>query len=396
VIYLDNAATSFPKPEAVIKAVEAALRAPASPGRSGHKAAHAASRTVHRARKAIARVFGASDPARVCFTPNITWAINAAIWGMELKPGDHVLSGELEHNSTARPLRALRDRGVVWESVGPGPGRALESRDFADRLRPETRLVVVNHASNVTGAVAPVREIREAAGDVPILIDTAQTAGAADLSCMGSWAEYICFTGHKGLMGPTGTGGLCVKEGAPFRPMAVGGSGSRSESLVHPDFLPDALEAGTQNTHGLAGLAAGVEFVLDIGPDRIGDHEMALAGILVDGAVKVPGVEILGPLPGGPMRVATVSVVMEGVSPSDLASRLEEGYGIMTRAGLHCAPMAHWASGSFPTGAVRFSFGWFNTGDDAAAAVTALREISAARPDRLNDGLSIPEDQPDF
>ncbi|MDR1079534.1 MAG: aminotransferase class V-fold PLP-dependent enzyme [Deltaproteobacteria bacterium] len=379
-IYLDNAATSFPKPEAVVKAVERAMLAPASPGRSGHAAAHAASRTVYRARKGMAKIFGASDPERVCFAPNVTWAINAAVGGFGLGPGAHVLSGSLEHNSTARPLALISGAsGIEWEAVPPGPDGVLDPEEFRRRLRADTRLIVLNHASNVTGALAPAREIKEAAGDVPMIVDTAQTAGSVPLDGMASWADVICFTGHKGLLGPTGTGGLCIREGTPFRPLAVGGSGSRSESLEHPDFLPDALEAGTQNTHGLAGLAAAAEFLLAAGVENVRAHEMRLTGIFMEGASKVPGLAFLGPGPGDPRRVATVSVVMEGISSSDLARRLEEGYGIMTRSGLHCAPMAHRASGSFPGGATRFSFGLFNTEEEAVAAAGALGEIAAGR-----------------
>jgi cysteine desulfurase family protein len=380
VIYLDNAATSFPKPDSVVKAVEGALLAPASPGRSGHRPAHEASRTVHRARKAMAGIFGAKDPERVAFAANVTWAINVAVRGFDIKAGDHVLSGTLEHNSTARPLRLLRDRcGADWEAVDPGPDGVLDPEDFRRRVRPGTRLVVVNHASNVTGALAPVREIKEAVGAVPILVDTAQTAGSVPLGDMASWADVICFTGHKGLLGPTGTGGLCVGEGVPCRALAVGGSGSRSESLEHPDFMPDALEAGTLNTHGLAGLAAAASFLAETGIEKIRAHEMDLANVFMEGAAKAQGLRILGPGLGDPRRVATVSVVMEGVSSSDLARLLEEGYGIMTRAGLHCSPMAHRASGSFPGGATRFSFGFFNTEAEAETAAGALREIARAR-----------------
>jgi cysteine desulfurase family protein len=380
VIYLDNAATSFPKPEAVVKAVTEALQNPASPGRSGHKAAHEASRTVYRARKGMARIFGVKDPERVAFAPNITWAINAALGGLDLKPGDHALSGTLEHNSTARPLKLLKDAcGVDWEAVSPGPDGFLDPGDFKRRLRPNTRVVVVNHASNVTGALAPVKEIKLAIGDVPILIDTAQTAGSLPLEDMGDWADLVCFTGHKGLLGPTGTGGLYVRDGVPYRPLATGGSGSRSESLDHPDFMPDALEAGTLNTHGLAGLAAAAEFLIETGIAKIRGHEIWLAGIFMEMTRSVPGLAILGPGPGDPRRVATVSVVIEGVSSSDLARRLEEGYGIMTRAGLHCAPLTHRQIGSFPGGSTRFSFGFFNTAQEVETAARALVEIAGSR-----------------
>ncbi|MDR2442811.1 MAG: aminotransferase class V-fold PLP-dependent enzyme, partial [Deltaproteobacteria bacterium] len=262
-IYLDNAATSFPKPSSVTEAMVAALKAPASPGRSGHTPSLQASRTIHRARKAVAKLFGLSDNSRLSFTPNVTWAINMAIFGLGLKRGDHVLSGALEHNSTARPLARARDElGVDWEVVPPFNG-AMRPEDFKARLRSNTKLVVLNHASNVSGALAPALAIKEAVGDAPLLLDAAQTAGAMPMDKYGAVIDLLAFTGHKGLLGPTGTGGLWVKPDLELKPLAVGGSGSRSESLIHPDFLPDLLEPGTANTHGLAGLAAGVEWVLE-------------------------------------------------------------------------------------------------------------------------------------
>ncbi|MDR1308460.1 MAG: aminotransferase class V-fold PLP-dependent enzyme, partial [Deltaproteobacteria bacterium] len=319
-IYLDNGATSFPKPPGVGEAVMAALAAPASPGRSGHAPALAASRVIHRARKALARLFGLGDNSRLCFGPNVTWALNAALSGLGLGRGDHVLSGSLEHNSTARPLTRLKNEaGVDWEIVPPIDGR-MDPGEFRRRLRPDTRLVVLNHASNVSGALAPARAIKEAIGPVPLLLDTAQTAGSVPLEDAGSWVDILAFTGHKGLLGPTGTGGLWVRPGLSLRPLAVGGSGSLSESLGHPDFLPDALEAGTANTHGLAGLAAGVEYVLETGTEAIRDRELALTGLFLEAIGDIRGLGLLGPGPGEGDRVATVALNLAGWSSSDLAA----------------------------------------------------------------------------
>ncbi|MDR2140435.1 MAG: aminotransferase class V-fold PLP-dependent enzyme [Deltaproteobacteria bacterium] len=377
-IYLDNGATSFPKPPEVIKAINDALAAPASPGRSGHAAALNASRTIHRARKSVARLFGLPDNSRLAFTSNVTWSLNLALNGLGLKTGDHVLSSALEHNSTARPLaRFQKEIQIDWEVVPPGPAGLMLAEDFQVRLRPETRLVVLNHASNVTGALAPAKAIKEAIGTIPLLLDTAQTAGSLPMDDYGQWADLIAFTGHKGLLGPTGTGGLWIREGLDFRPLAVGGSGSRSESLVHPDFLPDALEPGTANTHGLAGLAAGVEFLLNVGLDKVREHEMGLTQYFLENIVNIPGLSIIGPGPGVASRVATVSVVLEGWSSSDLAASLEKGYGIMIRSGLHCAPLTHQFVGTFPGGASRFSIGYFNTLEDVQTAARALAELAA-------------------
>ncbi|MDR1577690.1 MAG: aminotransferase class V-fold PLP-dependent enzyme [Deltaproteobacteria bacterium] len=379
-IYLDNAATSFPKPPEVIKAVTDALLAPASPGRSGHAPALKASRTIHAARKAVSRLFGLPDNSRLVFTPNITWSLNMALNGFGLKAGDHVLSSALEHNSTARPLaRFKKEIQIDWEIVPPGPDGLIRAADFKARIRPETRLVVLNHASNVTGALAPAKEIKSVIGNAALLLDTAQTAGALPMDDYGQWVDLLAFTGHKGLLGPTGTGGLWIREGLELRPLAVGGSGSRSESLVHPDFLPDALEPGTANTHGLAGLAAGVEFLLKVGVSQVREHELKLTQSFLANIVKIPGLSIIGPDPGVESRVATVSVVIKGWSSSDLSAELEKGYGIMIRSGLHCAPLTHQFTDTFPGGASRFSFGYFNTAEEVDTAARALSELAHSR-----------------
>jgi cysteine desulfurase family protein len=386
-IYLDNAATSFPKPEAVVEAVRAALLAPASPGRSGHRPALEASRTVFRARKMIARLFGLPSPERVAFAPNITWAVNTALSGLGFKAGDEIITTSFEHNSTARPVKRLADeRGVVWKRAPGGPDGLTKAADIAALIGPKTRLLVLNHASNVTGALLPLAEVRAAAGEVPILLDAAQTAGSVPLEGLAGLADIICFTGHKGLLGPTGTGGLWVRDGIGLKPLAVGGSGSNSEKLTHPDFMPDALEAGTLNTHGLAGLAAGVGWLLERGVESVRAREMALCDLFLSEIAPIAGLRVLGPGPGSPSRVACVSVVLDGWSSSDLAAALEARCGIMVRAGLHCAPLAHEAMGSFPGGAARFSFGAFSAEADARAAAGALMTLSRERRGKSGAG----------
>lgn len=378
-IYLDNAATSFPKPPEVIEAVAAALSAPASPGRSGHAAALAASRLIHRARKGVAKLFGIEDNSRLVFTCNISWALNMALEGLGLKQGDHVISSSLEHNSVARPLaRLAAARGIIWDQAPLDSHGLTDPQEFRKLLRPSTKLVALTHASNVTGALLPVKEIKALIGEVPLLLDAAQTAGALPMADVTSWADLVTFTGHKSLLGPTGTGGLWLRPGLELRPLAVGGTGSRSESLRQPDFLPDALEAGTPNTHGLAGLAAGLEMVLKTGVQTIREHEMDLTMHFLEGLEALDAVEIQGPLKRE-QRVSTVSVTMEGWSASDLSAALEAEYGILTRPGLHCAPLAHQALGTFPGGSTRFSIGFSNTKNDIDTALQALAALAEAK-----------------
>jgi cysteine desulfurase family protein len=380
-IYLDNAATSFPKPPEVTAAIVAALAAPASPGRSGHAAALAAARIIHQARKNLAALFGLPDNRRLVFTANITWALNLALGGLGLKAGDHILSSPLEHNSAARPLtRLAAETGLVWERTPADARGQVNPDDFKRMLRPSTRLVVLNHASNVHGALAPARAIKEAIGEVPLLLDTAQTAGALDLSEAGQWVDLLAFTGHKSLLGPTGTGGLWVRPGLNLRPLAVGGTGSASESLIPPDFLPDALEPGTANTHGLAGLAAGVGVVLREGVANIRRHEMDLTRRFIDGLGQIKGLTLWGP-GAGEERVAVVAVTLAGWSSSDLSAALEKEAGILTRAGLQCAPLTHQALGRFQDGGVtRFSLGYYTTSAEIDLALTTLDRLAAGRP----------------
>ena len=375
-IYLDQAATSFPKPPSVVEAMaEALTRHSASPGRSGHRYSLAASRLVFQAREAAADLLGVDDSSRIVFFLNVTQALNAALNGM-LGPQDHVLTTGLEHNSVMRPLNWLaRTRGVEIEAVPTDPQGFIDPDSFRQALRPNTRLAVVNHASNVIGTLAPLAEIKRALDGVPLLVDAAQSAGAVPLNPVSDLADLLAFTGHKGLLGPTGTGGLWVRPGLEVEPFTRGGTGSRSEFEDHPDFMPDALEAGTPNTHGLAGLAAGLDYLQETGVDNIRRHEIDLTRAFLQGLARLPGAVAYGP-PQAEDRVAVISMNLEGWSPSDLSMALDREFSIMTRPGLHCAPRAHQTIGAFPTGTVRFSLGWFNTPAEIDLALTALDDLS--------------------
>jgi len=378
-IYCDQAATSFPKPPAVIEAVTQALTEfSASPGRSAHRMSLAASRTVFEAREAVAELLGVDDSSQIAWTLNVTQALNLALNGL-LQEGDHVLTTSFEHNSVMRPLSWLaRARKVEVEVIPVPPDGQVDPAEFSRRLTGRTRLAVVNHASNVVGTLCPLKEVKKALGGVPLLADAAQSAGAVPLDPIEEMADLLAFTGHKGLLGPTGTGGLWVRRGLALGPLIRGGTGSRSESEEQPEFMPDALEAGTPNTHGLAGLAAGVRYILDTGVETIRRHELQLTKLFLNGLTQIRGIKIYGPSDPN-MRTAVVSLNLAGWSPSDLALALDREFGILTRAGLHCAPRAHRTLGTFPEGTVRFSFGVFNTAGEIEAVLTALDLLSRRR-----------------
>lgn len=379
-IYLDHAATSWPKPAAVARAMTAFLRdCGANPGRSGHAPSIQAGRVVFQARERLATLFGLEDPLAVAFTKNATEALNLAILGC-LVPGDHVVTHTMAHNAVLRPLRVLEDRGVAVTRVAGAPDGSLDPEDVIAALRPRTRLVVLGHASNVVGTLCPVREIghRLAGHDLLFCVDAAQTAGAVPIDMDDMGIDLLAFTGHKALCGPQGTGGLCVGRRARgrLRPILFGGTGSMSDSDVHPGFLPDALEAGTLNAVGLAGLTAGIEVVQARGVAAIRAHEAALATRLIDGLRALPGVRVLGP--GDATRqVAVVSFLVDGLHCGQVAERLEERAGVCCRAGLHCAPLAHRQMGTFPEGTVRLSAGMFSRMDEVEVALAAVGEIAA-------------------
>ncbi|HOX25305.1 MAG TPA: aminotransferase class V-fold PLP-dependent enzyme [Candidatus Krumholzibacteria bacterium] len=386
-VYLDNAATSWPKPPGVVAAMVHYLEAVgANPGRSGHHRSAEAGRIVLAARRAVAALCGVQSPMRVLLGPNATWALNQAIAGL-LQDGDHVVTTSFEHNSVLRPLTALAGAGTITLTVVPGSADGRVDPDaVAAAITARTALVVVNHASNVCGAVQPVAEIghrcRERA--VPLLVDAAQSAGAVPLDLTRQGIALCAVAGHKGLLGPTGTGALVLAddfEPDRLRPLLLGGTGSRSDSLEQPAVLPDRFESGTLNVAGLAGLAASVEWLLGEGggPEAIGRREAGLRAEFVALAeATVPGFQLVGPR-GGDLT-GVVSFRVAGQSVSDLAQRLDDEHGVLGRSGLHCAPAAHRALGTFPAGTLRFAFGAFNTGEQVEAAVAALAAIGERRP----------------
>jgi len=377
-IYLDNAATSYPKPEAVYRAVDWCLReVGANAGRGGYRRALEADEIVYRARSALTRLFNVRDASRIVFTANATEALNLAIKGW-LRPGDHVVSSSVEHNAVWRCLKTLeRDLGVELAVVRCAPDGTLDPKAVEEALRPHTRLIVLTHASNVTGAILPVAEVGEIARrhGVPFLVDAAQTAGVLPLDVERDGIDFLAFTGHKGLFGPFGTGGLYLREGFEPRPLKEGGTGSKSRLPYQPAVLPDRYEAGTLNVCGLAGLAAGVEFILDQGVEKIRKKEKALTAYALEILAGTEGVEVYGPR-DAERQVGVISFNLAGVEGAEVAYVLDEVYGIMVRVGLHCAPLAHETIGTLERGTVRVSLGYFNTFEELDCLGEALRAIS--------------------
>jgi len=380
-IYLDHAATSWPKPPEVLRSMADFLeRAGGNPGRSGHRLSIAAGRIVYDAREAVAELFNAADPLRVIFTMNATHALNLALRGL-LRPGDRVVTSSIEHNAMMRPLRGLERQGVALTVVPCAADGTLEPADLARALEGGARLVALNHGSNVTGTLLPVTEaatLAHRAGAL-LLVDAAQTAGVLPIDVRAMGIDLLAFTGHKGLQGPPGTGGLVLAAGVDaslIEPLMRGGTGSRSEFEEQPDDLPDKYESGTPNGVGIAGLGAGVRFVMARGIETIRGHEVALTRALIEGLRAIPGVTVHGPL-DPELCTATVSFTVAGRRVSEIGYRLDEEHGVLTRVGLHCAPAAHRTIGTFPEGTVRLAAGMFTTLDDIREAVAAVATVVA-------------------
>jgi cysteine desulfurase/selenocysteine lyase len=382
-IYFDNAATSWPKPPGVARAMVHFLNeVGANPGRSAHRLSVESARIVYAAREAVAELFNAPDPLRVVFGHNVTEALNLALCGL-LRPGDHAITSSVEHNSVMRPLRALERQGVALTVVPCSPEGSLDPADVEAALRPNTLMITLNHASNVVGTLLPVAAVGQIARQhgVLLLVDAAQTGGAYPVDVQADRIDLLAFTGHKSLYGPMGTGGLIIGERVDtsrLEPLKRGGTGSRSEREEQPDFLPDMCESGTPNAVGLAGLAAGVRWVLERGVEAIRAHEVALTQRLIDGLHDIPGVTVYGGLDTN-RQTATVSFNIAGMPPSEVGLRLDEEHGILCRVGLHCAPAAHKTIGTFPGGTVRFGLGAFSTAEEVDAAVEALRSLSGQK-----------------
>ena len=373
-VYLDNAATSWPKPEAVYQAVDHFIREiGATPGRGGHRQEEQAQQIADETREALAQLFHAPDPQGVAFTLNATQAINMALKGL-LRPGDHVITSSIEHNAMWRPLKALEKRGVEVTAAPCAPDGALDPAGVEAAIRPQTRLIAMLHASNVLGTLLPIAEVGEIAHrhGTLLLVDAAQTAGAYPIDMQAMGIDLLAFAGHKGTYGPHGTGGLVVRPGIELETWVEGGSGVLSRPDTMPEELPMRLEAGTQNAAGLAGLLAGVRFVLEQGVERIRAHEMALAGRLIERLRAIPGLAILGPV-DPQQRTAVVAITVEDYLPDQLAAVLDKVFNVATRAGLHCAPQAHSVAGTLECGALRFSPGYFNTAEEIDYAADSLQ-----------------------
>jgi len=378
-IYLDNAATSWPKPTEVLKAMTEVLeRAGGNPGRSGHRLSIAAARVIYDTREKIARFFGISNSLRVIFTGNATHAINLALKGI-LKPGDHVVTSSMEHNSVMRPLRSLEKQGVRLSIVPCAADGSLDVKDLEKAVSSTAKLVVVTHASNVVGTILPLAEIASMthqAGAL-LLVDAAQTAGAIPIDVKAMGIDLLAFTGHKELQGPPGIGGLVIADHVDVsrvEPLIQGGTGSRSDSEEQPDDLPDKFESGTANLVGIAGLGAELKWVTDRGIDEIRNHLKKLSQTLIDGLSVLPKVKVYGTL--DPERSITIfSFTVAGKQVSEVGLRLDEEYGVLSRVGLHCAPLAHKTIGSFPEGTVRLAPGIFTTIDDIQEAIQAISKV---------------------
>ena len=376
-IYLDNAATTRQKPPQVIDAVVRAMTTMGNAARGAHSSSLQASRAIYDARCKLAALFGCPRPDHVIFTANSTEALNIAINGI-LSPGDHAVSTDLEHNSVLRPLYRLEaERRVALDFVPADRLGNVEYGDFERLIRPETRAIVCTHGSNLTGNlidVARVGEIAHRHGAL-LIVDASQTAGSVPIDMEAMGIDVLCFTGHKGLMGPQGTGGLCVREDVEIRPWKVGGSGVHSYSKTQPEDYPTRLEAGTLNSHGIMGLSAALDFIQATGVDTIGRHERALMRRFYDGVSAIDGVTVYGDF-SREERGAIVTLNIRDYDSGEISDVLSQSYDIATRPGAHCAPRMHQALGTVEQGAVRFSFSWFNTEEEVDAAITAVRELA--------------------
>lgn len=388
-IYLDNAATSFPKPDVVHDTVRDFYKTTGiNPGRTGCDLAIAAEEMIHGTRKAYSAFFNKSivdagetkDPNRLVFTLNATMSLNLIINGM-VKPGDHVITTMLEHNSVIRPVNHKVKDGSEATYVVPDADGYIDAEDIRKAIRKNTTLVVVNHGSNVTGVVQDLKAIGAVCKEegIPFAIDSAQTAGVLPIDMKECNISFLSFTGHKGLFGPTGTGGICVADDAEIEGTIYGGTGVRSAVPLHLEEYPYRLEAGTLNLAGIAGLSAGLKWVLGKGIDNIYAHEMELLEMLQNGLLEIKGIKIWG-TKNLKNRVATLSVTVANFDAQDVGTILDVEYGILTRTGLHCAPLIHEHHGSVPRGTVRFSAGPFNTKEHIEKAIKAVAEIAADRP----------------
>lgn len=375
-IYMDNAATTMHKPQEVIDAVVRAMSSMGNAGRGANEASLSASRVIYDTRERLARLFGAKDARRIAFTNNSTESLNIAIKGI-LSPGDHVITTMLEHNSVLRPLYEMEKKGVKLTIVPSDSMGRLNIRDIEEAITPDTKMIVCTNGSNLTGNYIDVNLIGELAHrhNILFVVDASQTAGIFPIDVEDMKIDVLCFTGHKGLLGPQGTGGIYVREGVEIRPLKTGGSGIQTYSKTHPVQMPTALEAGTLNGHGIAGLHAALEYLERTGIDEIRAREQRLMRRFYEGVKDVPGVKIYGDFTQE-NRCAIVTLNIGKYDSSEVSDELLTEYGISTRPGGHCAPLMHEALGTVEQGAVRFSFSHYNTEEEVDIAIRAIHELA--------------------
>lgn len=374
-IYFDNAATTIQKPKQVVEAVTQALCSMGNAGRGAHNASMGASRMLFDTRKKLAELFGGNNPAQVVFTSNSTGSLNMALKGL-LNPWDHVITTQLEHNSVLRPLYELEDKGVELTILNSDAKGRICYEDFEKEIKKNTKMIVCTHGSNLTGNLTDIRRVGEIARSHGLLfvVDASQTAGVFPIHVEEMKIDVLCFTGHKGLLGPQGTGGMYVREGVIIRPLKTGGSGVQTYSRTHPSQMPTALEAGTLNAHGLAGLDAALDYLKDTGIDVIRKKEQELMWYFYQKVLEIPGITVYGDF-DSQERCPMVSLNVKDYDSSEVSDFLFTEYGISTRPGAHCAPLMHQAMGTEKQGAVRFSFSHYNTIEEIDIAVQALKEL---------------------
>lgn len=375
-IYMDNAATTMHKPQEVIDAVVMAMSSMGNAGRGVNEASLSASRIIYDTREKLCRLFGAEDPRQIVFTPNSTESLNIAIKGI-LNPGDHVIATMLEHNSVLRPLYEMEKKGVRLTIVKSDQNGRFDLKDIEDAIAEDTKMIVCTNGSNLTGNYVdpePVGTLARERGIV-FVVDASQTAGVFPIDVQKMKIDVLCFTGHKGMLAPQGTGGMYVRKGLVIRPLKSGGSGVQTYSKTHPIEMPTALEAGTLNGHGIAGLHAAVEYLEKTGVDNIRAREQDLMWRFYEGVKDIPGVKVYGDF-SSKNRCPIVTLNIGDYDSSEVSDELLTEYGISTRAGGHCAPLMHEALGTVEQGAVRFSFSHYNTEEEVDTAIEAIRELS--------------------
>lgn len=377
-IYFDNAATSFPKPSQVAKAVFNAINTLGNPSRGSYKLSLDASRKVYAVREKIAKLFNLDNPLNVAFTSNATESLNIAIKG-SFKANDHIITTSMEHNSVLRPIYEIRKKGVQISIIKCDKKGLLDYYELENEIKENTKAIICTHASNLTGNLIDIKRLGKICKDHNLLfiLDASQTAGVFPIDMKADYIDILCFTGHKSLYGPQGTGGICINDTVNIVPLKTGGSGRFSFSQEHPNTMPDALEAGTVNVHGIAGLLAGIEFIKNTGIDRIREHELKLMWQFYNGIKDIPKIKIYGDF-STTQRAPIVSLNIASYDSKDISQELADTYDICTRSGAHCAPLMHKSLGTENQGAVRFSFSYFNNSEEINTAISAIKELSNA------------------